>query len=409
MRIHPFPHTGLTWRTALAVPLMVFLLLLFVAACGGTDATPAVVVVTATHTPEPVVVVITATFTPSPDTGEPQTEPSPTPVPSLTPTAEEPSESVGPAGGDPTATLRSTTEATATSPPTETPKPVEPAATPTPKPTSAPQASLSSYRVVYSNFDGGDQADEFKYSVWMMRGDGQQAGELLRPAIEPAFSANGNKIAYYRPFTGIWVYNLNTKANNHVVISDYAEFGGFSPDGQKLVFHEWVGNWWSADVNLYTVNADGSGRAKLPQGIRPAWSPKGGLITFDTCRGTSCGIFVVQPSGEGFRQVTSDGGGKASWSPNGKRIVYSVDVGGDPEIFIVNLDGSGRKQLTDNSGNDTLPVFSPDGQYIYFLSDQNGTAWAVRAMRPDGTGVKTIRQVGVPPRWQFSRLWVTWW
>ena len=407
MRIRLFPSTGLTWRTVVAVLSAAFLLLVLLAACGGTEAPPEVVIVTATYTPEPVVIVITATFTPTPDSGEP--EPSPTPSPTLAPPTEEPSESVGPAGGEPTATLRPTTEATATVPPTNTPVPEEPAATPTPKPTAVPQASLASYRVVYSNFDGGDQSDEFKYSVWMMRGDGQQAGELLRPAIEPSFSANGKRIAYYRPFTGIWLYNLDTKANNHVVISDYAEFGGFSPDGQKLVFHEWVGNWWSADVNLYTVNADGSGRAKLPQGIRPAWSPAGGLIAFDSCRGTSCGIFVVQPNGEGLRQVTSDGGGKASWSPNGKKIVYSVDVEGDPEIFIVNLDGSGRKQLTNNSGNDTLPVFSPDGQYIYFLSDQNGTAWAIRAMKPDGTGVKTIRQVGVPPRWQFSRLWVTWW
>ena len=409
MRFQPFPRTRLAWRTAISVPLMALLLVLLVAACGGTDAPPEVVIVTATHSPEPVVVVITATYTPTPDTGEPKVVPSPTPSPTPTATLEEPTESVGPAGGDPTATLRATIEATPTSPPTDTPVPEEPAATPTPKPTSPPQASHASYRVVYSNFDGGDQADEFKYSVWMMRGDGQQAAELLRPAIEPSFSADGNRIAYYRPFTGIWIYNLNTKANNHVIVGDYAEFGGFSPDGTKLVFHEWVGNWWSADVNLYTVNADGSGRAKLPQGIRPAWSPKGGLIAFDTCRGTSCGIFVVQPNGEGFRQVTNDAGGKASWSPNGKKIVYSVDVDGDPEIFVVNLDGSGRKQLTDNSGNDTLPVFSPDGQYIYFLSDQNGTAWAIRAMRPDGTGVKTIRQVGVPPRWQFSRLWVTWW
>ena len=408
MKSQRFPGTGLAWSKLVAVPLVVFLLLLLVVACGETETTPEVVIVTATHTPEPVVIVITATFTPTPDTGEPG--PSPEPLPTLAPATEEPAEPVETAEGEPTATLRPTTEDASTSPPpTDTPKPEEPAATPTPKPTSAPQASLSSYRVVYSNFDGGDQSDEFKYSVWMMRGDGQQAGELLRPAIEPSFSANGNQIAYYRPFTGIWVYNLNTKANNHVVISDYAEFGGFSPDGQKLVFHEWVGNWWSADVNLYTVNVDGSGRARLPQGIRPAWSPKGGLIVMDTCRGTSCGIFVVQPSGDGFRQITSDGGGKASWSPNGKRIVYSVDVEGDPEIFIVNVDGSGRKQLTNNSGNDTLPVFSPDGQYIYFLSDQNGTAWAIRAMRPDGTGVQTIRQVGVPPRWQFSRLWVTWW
>jgi hypothetical protein len=30
-------------------------------------------------------------------------------------------------------------------------------------------------------------------------------------------------------------------------------------------------------------------------------------------------------------------------------------------------------------------------------------------MRPDGSEVKTIRQIGVAPRWQFARLWVAWW
>ena len=408
MKLQLFPPTPWPWKKVVAVSLAALLLVLLLAACGGSDSTPEVVIVTATYTPEPVVVVVTATFTPGSESGESDTPVLPTA--SLAPTAtEQPPESVEPSGGEPTATLRSATKVTLPPPPTSTPTPQEQADTPTPKPTSAPKASLASYRVVYSNFDGGDEADEYKYSVWMMRGDGQQAGELLRPAIEPSFSADGNRIAYYRPFNGIWIYNLNNKSNTHIVGSNYAEFGGFSPDGQRVVFHEWVGTWWSSDVNLYIVNADGSGRTKLPQGIRPAWSPKGGLIVFDTCRGSSCGIFVVQPNGEGFRQVTSDAGGKASWAPGGNKIVYSADGGGDPEIWIVNLDGSGRKQLTDNRGNDTLPVFSPDGQYIYFLSDQNGTAWAIRAMRPDGSEVKTIRQVGVPPRWQFSRLWVTWW
>ena len=107
--------------------------------------------------------------------------------------------------------------------------------------------------------------------------------------------------------------------------------------------------------------------------------------------------------------MTSDAGGKVSWSPNGKKLAYSTEVDGDPEIYVVNLDGTGRKQLTSNNGNDTLPVYSPDGRYIYFLSDQNGKAWAIRVMNADGSGVKTIQKVGVPPRWQFSRLWVGWW
>jgi Tol biopolymer transport system component len=286
-----------------------------------------------------------------------------------------------------------------------------PTATPTPAPTvtAKPKTSLASYRVIYSHFDGGDQTDENKYSVWVMRGDGKQAAEILRPAIEPAYSPDGKKIAYYRPFNGIWVYDLKKRSATHVVVSDRARFASFSPDGQKLVFHEWIGSLWSRNVDLLVVNVDGGGRTQLLPGIRPRWSPKGNLIAFDSCRGTDCGIFVVQPNGQELRQVTSDGGGNVAWSPDGKRLVYSTEVDGDPEIWVVNADGSGRKQLTSNMGNDTFPVYTPDGQYIYFLSDQNGTAWAIRVMDASGSNARTIREIGVPPEWQFSRLCVGWW
>jgi hypothetical protein len=397
---------------------------LSLAACGGAQEPPQIVVVTATHTPAPVVQVVTATFTP---TSQTQTfTPTPqiqvvtatfTPTPELpieVQPSEEPMAAATTSKRQPALVLTMTPLAPGLKSATETPAP--PTATPVPptapKPTNTPKArvSLSSYGVIYGHFEGGPETSENAYSVWLMRGDGSEAREVVRPGFEPAFSPSGDKFAYYRPFNGIWVYDLDKSTGSHIVASDYAEFASFSPNGSQLVFHEWVGNWWSADVNLYIVNADGSGRTQLlPQGIRPAWSPTGGLIAFDTCRGTSCGIYVVQPNGQGFRAVTSDGGGKVSWSPDGKKLVYSTEVDGDPEVWVVNVDGSGRKQLTHNNGNDTLPVYSPDGQYIYFLSDQNGKAWAIRVMRPDGSDVKTVRQVGVPPRWQFSRLWVGWW
>jgi tRNA A-37 threonylcarbamoyl transferase component Bud32 len=325
-----------------------------------------------------------------------------------------------------TATAQARPSDTPTPPPTDTPPPIPtdtplpiatdtprptntPVSTPTPKPPPQPQVTLSSYRVVYGDFAGGDQTDENKYSVWMMRGDGSQAGRILDRAFEPGFSKDGQKIALYRTFEGIWVYDLNTQSAAPVVTGPYAEFASFSPDGSRIVFHEYVGNWYSADVNLYIVNADGTGRVQLPQGIRPAWSPQGDLIAFDSCRGTGCGIFVIGADGLGMRQVTSDGGGKVAWAPNGQRLAYSAETGGDPEIFVVNVDGSGRRQLTNNSGNDSMPAWSPDGQYIYFLSDQNGTAWGIVAIRADGSDTRPVRGVGVPPRWQFSRLWVTWW
>jgi hypothetical protein len=384
----------------------------------GAPATPQIVVVTATFTVPPVVQVVTATYTPTAEgvSLQPQAqEPSVTPLPP-TPTATAES-LVQPS--QPTKAPTQPPVPTDTPPPPPTDTPLPPTETPVPPPTDTPvppkattaakpQASLAAYGVIYSNFDAGDETDENKYSVWIMRGDGQGAREILRPAIEPAYSPNGKKIAYYRPFNGIWVYDLDKKSGAHVVVNDYAEFASFSPDGKQLVFHEWIGNW-TGNVHLIIVNADGSNRRQVVEGIRPAWSPVSNVIAFDSCRGTSCGIFVVQANGQGLRQVTSDGGGKASWSPDGKKIVYSAETDGDPEIWVVNLDGSGARQLTKNNGNDTLPVYSPDGLKIFFLSDQNGKAWAIQAMNPDGSGVKTIHKVGVPPRWQFSRLWVGWW
>jgi hypothetical protein len=401
----------------IAALLVALILLTSLAACGGSEPTARVVYITATFTPEPVILVVTATPSPqSPTEGAAADTPVPPPTQAAQPSDTPPPPATATPDQVQTAQAILTAFATPQAQPTDTPVPptaapatAAPAATSAPKPTAVPKASLKSYGVIYSNFDGGPEGDEFKYSIWVMRGDGSEAKEVFRPAIEPAYSLNGQKVAFYRPFNGIWVYDVAKGTASHVVVSDYAEFASFSPDGQELVFHEWVGNWWSADVNLYIVNVDGSNRRQLPQGIRPAWSRKGGLIVFDSCRGTSCGIFVVQPNGQGLRQVTSDGGGKASWSPDGKKIVYSAEPAGNAEIFVVNLDGSGRKQLTKNTGNDTLPVYSPDGQYIFFLSDQNGKAWAIRVMRPDGSEVKTIRQIGVPPRWQFSRLDVDWW
>lgn len=372
-----------------------------VVSLGNASPTPAVMVVTAT--PSPQVIVVTATSTPE--------------VIVVTATPSEPTispEQIATAQAVLTAqasqlTAVATPPTDTPVPPTDTPAPTAVQATAAPTATKKPETSLASYGLIYSNFSGGSEADATHYSVWVVRGDGSSATKILDSATMPAYSPNGQKIAYYKAWEGIAVYDLNKKVTTVPVPRNWAEFASFSPDGKQLVFHEWVGSWYSADVSLYVVNVDGSGLYKVTPGERPVWSPKGDLIAYDTCQGTACGIFVVKPNGQGVRQVTSDAGGNASWSPDGKKIAYCSSVDGDSEIWIVNLDGSGRKQLTKNKGNDTNPAWSPDGSYIFYLSDQDGTAWALRVMRPDGSDIKTLRKVGTAPRWQFARMWAGWW
>ena len=45
---------------------------------------------------------------------------------------------------------------------------------------------------------------------------------------------------------------------------------------------------------------------------------------------------------------------------------------GNSQVFLMNADGSNVRRLTQSSGIDTEPVYSPDGQSIYFTSDRGG-------------------------------------
>jgi len=412
-------------RSSVAILALLLALLALLSACGG-EKTPQVIIVTATPeaqhqvsignaSPTPEVIVVTAT--PSPEVIVVTATPSPEVI-VVTATPSQPTLSPDDIATAQTILTAQAANLTATAavpptetpaPPTDTPAPTAVQATAAPTATKKPETSLASYGLIYSNFAGGSESDATHYSVWVVRGDGTGATKILDTATMPAYSPNGQKIAYYKAWEGIAVYDLNKKTTTLPVPRNWAEFASFSPDGKQLVFHEWVGSWYSADVSLYVVNVDGSGLYKVTPGERPVWSPRGDLIAYDSCQGNNCGIFVVKPNGQGVRQVTSDAGGNASWSPDGKKIAYCSSADGDSEIWIVNLDGSGIKQLTKNKGNDTNPAFSPDGSYIFYLSDQDGTAWALRVMRPDGSDIKTLRKVGTAPRWQFARMWAGWW
>src|SRR5260370_21929236 len=56
--------------------------------------------------------------------------------------------------------------------------------------------------------------------------------------------------------------------------------------------------------------------------------------------------------------------------------------------FVSNADGSGEQKVTEGS-LDYDPVWSPDGQWIVFTSERNGSADLYR-MRPDGSGVERL-------------------
>src|ERR1022692_2374799 len=125
----------------------------------------------------------------------------------------------------------------------------------------------------------------------------------------------------------------------------------------------------------------------------PAWSPDGALLAFrsnrsapDPDRTYDTNIWVVAADntdkGALLTQVTTNPGSDASpaWSPDGKWITYIAQL--DPKLFqyathhvaVSPASGGQAKVLTlafDRMSRS--PPYSPDGQFIYFIADDDGT------------------------------------
>src|SRR6266478_10000120 len=72
-------------------------------------------------------------------------------------------------------------------------------------------------------------------------------------------------------------------------------------------------------------------------------------------------------------------------SPDGKTIVFEL-LG---DIFALPIEGGQAKLLSGGMAFDSQPKFSPDGQWITFISDREGSE-NIWIMHPDGTAVKQV-------------------
>ena len=178
----------------------------------------------------------------------------------------------------------------------------------------------------------------------------------------------------------------------------------FSPDGSAIAFRsEREGG------GIFVMGRTGEAVRRVTRlGYKPAWSPDGTELAFVTenvefnpQNSESPGeLWIVNVKSGNTRRVAARDASLPSWSPHGHRIAYLSRLGtaAQGHVWTVPVAGGEATQVTSGLKRDWNPVWSPDGRYLYFVSDRGGSMnlWRVRIDEESGRPLADAEPVTTP-------------
>jgi len=231
----------------------------------------------------------------------------------------------------------------------------------------SPTLSSDGQTVAYVSSASGNR------DIYMQRVDGRTATNLTRDTpeddSEPALSPDGSRIAFRSERDGGGIFVMGVTGESVRRLTNFGYNPAWSPDGTRI--------------------AISTGRVGLQPYVR---SETGALWIVDTR--TEQSRAIVQ-AGVGGRDFGRDSDAlQPSWSPSGKRIAFwglSASYGRD--LWTVDPDAPQPKStvvsVTSDAALDWNPVWSPDGKYLYFGSNRDGTLNLWRVPMDEANGKAT--------------------
>ena len=203
--------------------------------------------------------------------------------------------------------------------------------------------------------------------------------------ITPAFSPDGKMLAYAAGQPGRTSIMVRQVSGGEAIRLANGLAPQWSPDGSKLVYVDTAG--------IATVPVFGGTPQRLVRNpenqysVSPVWSHDGKFLAYAQVRaiGGFGTIWIANADGSAPRKIrdTNEPHG-ISWSPNDDRLafvegnllfVYSgVQFGNiaPSTVWIAGRDGNGATLLTDSLHQSVSPVWSADGDGVFYVSNIRG-------------------------------------
>jgi len=146
---------------------------------------------------------------------------------------------------------------------------------------------------------------------------------------------------------------------------------------------------------IYYADYDGANQRRLTISRQlngfPNWSPDARSLAYTSWR-PNPDIFISLMY-QGVLQNPTKGVGTnylPVFSPDGKQIAFMSSRDGNPEIYVANVDGSSVRRLTNHPAGDSTPTWSPSGTQIAFTSDRTGKPQIYVMSAVDGSNLRRL-------------------
>ena len=256
------------------------------------------------------------------------------------------------------------------------------------------ESGIFASRIAYITKAGG------RYMLKVADADGANPLTMVsskEPIISPAWSPEGNKIAYVSFEKKKPIIYIQSLAGQRSVLASFKgnnSAPAWSPDGSKLA----IVLTYGANSQVYTINADGSGLNRITKGgaidTEPTWSSDAKWIYFTSDRGGKPQIYKVSATGGEPQRVTFEGAYNVSprFSPDGKSLAMIRNDGGKFRVALQDLT-SGQVQLLSDGAQDESPSFAPNGRVILYATRSSGHG-ALAAVSSDGRVKQRLNESG---------------
>ena len=215
---------------------------------------------------------------------------------------------------------------------------------------------------------------------------------LAHQISDTVYQAVTGKKGYFRTrLAYVEVYNRTSPTSLwELIVSDYDGYNpkvllkqtsipitspAWSADGSELAYVTYINNR-QAIMSITLATAKRKIIANFPgMNSAPAFSPDGKYIAMalsgsDTADNSN--IYVMNLGTRKLTKYTTFAHNTSpTWSPDSKTIAFNSDRGGSPQIYLLNLSDSSVSRLSYTGTSNYDPVFTPDGQSLVIMSQQN--------------------------------------